>query len=252
MRVATFYDLPGNSQKGGSPTEPVPQFGNNGSTVRYGERQWKIIKQMRATFDTNAGFSNVVLLESLEPTGMGGAGQPLNDVELLIVQGGRAIYDFVEEAARLPEIKGTRFYMDDYLETKDLKRDGIPQILFHSSSQGASDFIKVEHILLYDRPKATFTDIAPKMFYNSGTHGLDWLTLGDRTFIVIADRNWRAGVPLELRCHYCASPFEYDAYQWSGKTGSFVVYRRLYGKKEYSSADEAIKGDWEFIRSGLK
>jgi hypothetical protein len=69
--------------------------------------------------------------------------------------------------------------------------------------------------------------------------------------VVIADRNWPPAAPPEDRCHYCASPFRYDAYQWSDKTGAFEPYARLRGEKPYSEVGYALEGDRELIQSGF-
>ena len=222
-----------------------------GSTIRYRNSQWKVVKQIRATFDVGAGPANVVLLRSSEPTGTSGAGHPMNDVGLLILQGGRVVYDYARNRVDGPGFSGSPFLMDDYLEIRDLSHDGTPQILFHSGYRGASDSVTFEHILLYNKSKTSFADVAIEPFYNSGTHGLQWLTLEARTLVVIADRNWPPTVPLEYQCHYCGSPFKYDAYQWNNKTGAFEPYARLRGEKSYSEAGLALKGDWALIQSGF-
>jgi hypothetical protein len=92
---------------------------------------WKLIKQLRVTFDAGEVPSDVTLLKSSRSTGTGGVGQPLSDVELLIVQGGKIIYDYVKEGVKVPKdnIPPLSFYMDAYLEIKDLTHDGIPEVL---------------------------------------------------------------------------------------------------------------------------
>jgi len=176
----------------------------------------------------------------------------MNDVQLLILQGGKVIYDYVKAGVTPPEKYGTRSYMDDYLEIRDVTHDGVPEVLFHSGAEGASDWITTEHILVYETTKASFTDVASEPFYNSGTHGLRWFALHGRAMVVIADRNWDATtIPLEDRCHYCPSPFQYDVYQWSRRKSSFVLQRHLYGKQSYSDASQALDGDWAFIQSKM-
>jgi hypothetical protein len=232
----------------------APEIGNLDSTLRYDDNQWRVVKQLTATFDTALGPSKLLLLESLQPTSTGGAGQPVNDVDLLIIQGGRIVYDYVKQRVKPPDESrfiDTCFYMDDYLELKDVTDDGAAEVLFHSGFPGASDATTVEHVLLYDRVKTTFIDVAPAIFSRSGTHGLRWLVLRGRTFAVIADRNWPPTTPVDDRCHYCESPFKYDAYRWSGSKKAFVVYRRLFGTKSYSEAGQALTGDLPFIQSRL-
>jgi hypothetical protein len=216
-----------------------------GSALGYDQNRWKMIKQIRASFGGDTGLpSEVLLLKSVQPTGRGG-GQPLSDVDLLIMQRGRVIYDYAQEA----KSPGSRFYMDDYLEIRDVTGDGIPEVLFHSGSKGYSDSATAEHILRYDTSKASATDLAPVSFYNSGTHGLRWLVLADRAFVVIADRNWSPNAPLEDKCHYCPSPFKYNLYQWSSKEEDFVAYRQVYGEKLYQTADEALREDWALVQN---
>lgn len=225
---------------------------NVGSTIEYDHRQWKVIKQVTASFGTTVGAFDVELLESLSQTGESGTGDPMYDVQLLIREADKVDYEFTNSAnERLPD-ETAGFYMDDGLEIKDVTNDGIPETLFHSGFLAVSDFEIVEHVLRYDRAHRSFTDVAPTSFYNSGTHGLRWLDIGRRTFAVTADRNWSPTVAVEDRCHYCASPFQYDIYQWSEKAASFVKLRRLFGQKSYDDATAALGGDWVLIQAGLK
>lgn len=219
-----------------------------GSIIPHGQRQWKLIKQVKGSFGP---LSNILLLESLKPTSTGGAGQPLSDVELLILQDGTILYDYVKEGVKPPDYGGTQFYMDDYLEIKDVTHDGVPEVLFHSGFEGASSSTTLQHILYYDKLGTSFADIAPAPFYSSGRHGFRWLRIRARIFAVIADENWPPTTPVEARCHYCPSPFQYDAYQWNSRKAAFEVYRRLYGRKAYSEAHEALDGDWMLIQSEL-
>ncbi len=195
--VYVLICIAGWAQKGNSPPRK-PTSGINteslraGSIIRYGQRRWKLVKQLKATFNWLPDASNILLLESLKPTSAGGAGQELSDVELVILYGGTVIYDCVKEGIKLPEYKETRFYMDDYLELKDLSHVAIPEALFHSGSEGASDPITLVHILYYDKLSNSFADIALPSFYNSGRHGFRWLSRGARTFAVTADENWSA------------------------------------------------------------
>jgi hypothetical protein len=59
-------------------------------------------------------------------------------------------------------------------------------------------------------------------------------------------------VPPDFRCHYCASPFQYDAWKWNKKKQAFAIYRHLNGDKSWSDSAAAFKGDWAFIQSALK
>ena len=126
------------AQQGTSPVgakESAPQFGNTGSTLQYQHREWRVMKRARATFDVAESLSEVALLRSLEPTGISGAGQPLSDVDLLIVRNGRVNYDYIRDGLNSSKSPGTRFYMDDYLETRVLANDRVPAVLFHSGTQ---------------------------------------------------------------------------------------------------------------------
>ena len=208
-----------------------------GSTIRYGRRQWRLIRQTRATFDP-LQECQILLLESLESTGTGGAGQPLNDVGLLIQYGDSILYDYAKEGTRQPKSNGAHFYIDDYLELKDFGQVGVPQLLFHSGSKGASDSTTLEHVLYYDKLGNSFVDVALASFYHSGRHGFKWLSSDSTTFAVVADENWPPTIPVESRCHYCPSPFQYNVYQWNRKIATFEVLRHLRGQKSYSEAHD--------------
>jgi len=230
------------------------QTSKNDLTIRYDHSRWKLIKRISAKFDPLPVPPAVLLLESLKPTGRGGLGQAQNDVELLIGYGGDIhFFDYIKNGVKPPDYNGTRFYTDDYLEIRDVTNDGVPEVLFHSGFEGASDATTLEHVLFYDKLGGSLVDVAPETFYNSGTHGLRWLNLAGQTFAVVADRNWPAATAPDAQCHYCPSPFKYDVYLWGLRKGwaTFEVYRHLYGKKAYSEARQALEGDWTFIQSGL-
>src|ERR1017187_5156944 len=74
-----------------------------GSTIRYGRRQWKLIRQIKATFNPLPDPCQILLLESLESTGTSGAGQSLNDAELLIQYGDSILYDYAKKERNNPE-----------------------------------------------------------------------------------------------------------------------------------------------------
>lgn len=223
-----------------------------GSTIRHGQRQWKLIRQIKATFNPLPSPCQILLLESSESTDTGGAGQPLNDAELLIQYGNSILYDYAKEGTKQAVGRDAHFYIDDYLELKDFGQVGVPEILFHSGSIGASDWTTLEHVLYYDKLGSSFVDLAPAFFYHSGRHGLKWLSSGSRTFAVVADENWRSTIPVEARCHYCPSPFQYSVYEWNRKRAMFGLSLHLDGQKSYSEAQEALDGDWALIQARIE
>jgi len=214
------------------------------STPEFDQTRWELIKRASVRFVPDASACEVLLLKSRKATGSSGAGEPLYDVDLLLQQGGKALYEYAERRTK----DDTPFYMDDYLDIRDVTGDRVPAVLFHSGTQGASDFVINEHILRYDHSTESVKDIALDIFYQSGTHGLRWLTLRDRTLVVIADRNWPASTPIQERCHYCASPFQYDLYAWSSEQRAFLVRGRIYSDQSYEYASQALTGEWDLIQ----
>jgi hypothetical protein len=220
------------------------------SSVRYDWSSWTIVKQKTANFRAASGPANVILLKSVNTTGDGGGGQPLNDVNLIIIQGGQLVYEYGKRGAQASkdDPDPTRFFVDDYLELRDVTGDGLPQVLFHTWFPGMSDHLMLEHVLRWKDSDSAFTDIAPEPFSSSGTHGLRWFMFAGRPAVVVADRDWNPETPADERCHYCPSPFQYDVYQWSKRASAFIVYRHLEGEKEYTDAGEALTGDWTMIQ----
>jgi hypothetical protein len=215
---------------------------------RYDTSKWTLVEERQARFDKSPP-DEVLLLKSALPTGEGGAGQPMNDVELLVVQSGQVIYHYKE---RTNSDEATRFFIDDELVIHDLTGDGIPEIIFHSGSEGASDYIRLEHILRYDAPKHSFTDIAPDEFVQSGTHGLRWLTVGKRNLLVISNRGQWPATAIESHCHYCPSQFIFNVYEWKAQTSSFSLIRSLAPNALYRSGEEALNGEWTYIQKKLQ
>jgi hypothetical protein len=232
-------------------TEPVPDFGPTGSTVSY-HGEWIVIQHTQATFD-KIGLVDVVLLRSEVVTGSTGLGEPMHDVRVVAASHGRVLANYGTptpqgpEATRLPAL-----YVDAYLDITDVTGDGIPEILFHSGSVGVSDSVTNEHILRYSAASNSFTDISVDQFYRSGTHGLRWAEMAGRAILVLADRNWSPTTPLEERCHYCGSPFDYTIYEWNAGSNSWLKERKVSGTKSYGEANEALDGDWKLIMSQIR
>jgi hypothetical protein len=216
----------------------------------YDANNWKAVMETKTQLPGRNGPATVVLLQSQETTGYGGAGQPLRDVDLIITAAdGKVLYSYVK--AEPPANNTDRFYMDGDLRILDVTGDGVPEILFHSGTQGASDEISIEHILRYERLTESFKDITATGFYHSGRHGFAWLTVKRRTFAIVAAENWSSSVPIEERCHYCPSPFSYDTYSWSNQENDFLLLRYVLAKAPYSSSVEALAGDRTLIERAL-
>ena len=89
------------------------------TTTPFDNSRWRLLKQSKATFDPRAGAAEILLLESTSPTGTDGIGNPMHDVNVLILQQGKMIYDYTKR--RHDEDPGLR--MDNYLEIRDVTND---------------------------------------------------------------------------------------------------------------------------------
>jgi hypothetical protein len=224
-------------------------MGDAGSIVRHRQVDWRVVKRTQTKIHRAEQPFEIVLLKSLLPTVESGAGVPMYDVELLIIQGPEIRYDYVENGS-----EPGRFYMDDLLEVRDVTGDGAPEIRFHSSVQGASGFVEPEHIISYDYisyKKGLFTDISPEIFHNSTQHGLRWLVLRDKTLAIVAVKQWSDTVPEELRCHSCASWYAYTAFQWNPQLKQFVERGTFNGTKAHFDRLSALDSDWNLIQTHL-
>jgi hypothetical protein len=217
-------------------------------SIQYDQTRWELVKRKQVSFLAKGDPASVLLLKSRDVTGHGGVGQEMHDLELIVERGGGILYDFAKQGQN----RSPRFFADDYLEILDVTADRVPEVLFHSGTQGASDSLTAEHILQYQKATDSIAEIAPDEFFDSGTHGLNWLILPNRAFAVIATRNWKSTTSPEDRCHYCLSPFEFVFYEWNGQKKKFTVSRRLRGNQEYHDADEALSGDSTLIRQFIQ
>ena len=227
-------------------------------TNLYDATKWKIIKRTRAEFGAELSGCDVLLLKSVKPTSGGGAGQPLYDVNLLVIKDGKAVYDYLKEGLKPPNANGlnfTEFYMSDTLDVRDVTSDGVPEIIFHSGFEGASDFTKLNHILRYDKSLKRFVDVAPHDFAESGTAQLRWTTVIGRPVAVVAHRDWDAweakSPAPEDRCHYCNGPYLYDAFVWDSAGNAFTHYQTLKATKEFGEGETALNTDWTYITVNL-
>jgi hypothetical protein len=213
----------------------------------YDTVKWILVKKTVAVFDGSRP-AEVLLLKSAGETGRSGADGPLNDVQLLVTKGGQVIYDYVQQRR-----DNNRFLMDYTLTVQDVTGDGVPEIIFHSGTRAASDWFRVEHILSFDRTNNSFVDITTHEFFESGTHGLRWLTAKNRSHLVVSKRGkWSASATRpEDHCHYCESQFVFDAYGWGPKAHSWVLLKSLERKQLYGTGEDALKGEWKYIQSML-
>lgn len=233
-------------------TNTLPQTQPTKTADLYDRNKWNLVKQAEADFDSDSNAEKILLLKSVHATGESGVGEPLNDIQLFVIKNDRIIFDYNKEGVKPSEIQGvnpTQFFMDDDLDVRDVTGDKVPEIIFHSGFSEASDYTTLEHILQFNESKNSFTDSTRKEFFDSGTHGLRWLVSGARALVVIATRNWDLSVPIEQRCHYCQSPFQYSAYQWSDNQRSFVLYLSIDSSKSYEDAASALQGDWSKIQN---
>jgi len=215
----------------------------------FDQGRWKSVKEVKAALPCCGATATILLLVSQKTTGYGGAGQPMRDVDLIILVGGKTAYRFTN--ANPPEKNGSRYFLDDSLDIRDVTGDGVPEVLFHSGTQGASGFHEIEHILRYDQSRETYLDITTEPLHNASRHAVRWLTARKQEFAIVADENFKPSTPLTGRCHYCPSPFRYDVYVWSNQRNTFVVFRRVCGKASYTTPVEALTGDWPLIQAAI-
>ena len=233
-------------------------------TTLYDPAKWSVIRRRRANFGPTLSGCEVLLLKSRLSTDTGGAGQPLYDVHLLVIKESKAIYDYLKEGLKPPDSNGinvTKFLISDTfdhrgdtLDIRDVTSDGVPEIIFHSGFEGASDYAMLNHILRYDRSTMSFTDIGPDEFEESGTQQLRWATIRGHSVAVVARRDWdawNAETAPEHQCHYCEGPYLYDAYVWDNMRNSFSLYRTLKATKKFGDGESALKTDWPYILANL-
>jgi hypothetical protein len=212
--------------------------------AQFDQTRWELVKRTTGRFE-------VLLLKSRTATGSSGLGDRMYDVDVLVRRGRDVVYEY-RTPSHGRDSTEPGYYIDDFLELRDVTGDGIPEVLFHSGFQGASDSVAHEHVLRYDPAHRAMTDIADKQFSNSGTHGFRWLTVGNQVFGVVAVRNWPPTVPEEDRCHYCLSPFRYSIYEWNPAQTAFALKRQIDGRHQFEMAGEALDGEWDVIERALR
>jgi hypothetical protein len=208
--------------------------------AQFDQARWGLVKRVTGRFE-------VLLLKSRAATGSSGLGDPMYDVAVLVREGDAVVYEY-QTPPHGPDSVEPGYFVDDFLELRDVTGDAVPEVLFHSGFEGVSDAVADEHVLHYDPAGHRMTEIGRKEFGNSGTHGFRWLTVGKQVFAVVAVRNWPATVPEEDRCHYCESPFRYAIYQWSPAASAFTLRRQIDGRGQFEMAGEALDAEWELIQ----
>ncbi len=215
----------------------------------FDSREWIVRNTLALDLGSPFKDSSAILLTSTRPRGQSGAGEPLDAVDVLIVDPDhRELYRYSKSRAADDVAK---FRVDDVLESKDVTGDGIPELLFHTGSQGASDWWTKEHVIYRVPGSSDFRDIAPREFGQSWRQAFRWISFRGAALALVAR-------PIEPEdsndphmCHSCPKFYQYLVFKWERGRKSFVLLRSIQSTKDFDSDTDPLTVDMEFIRQRL-
>jgi hypothetical protein len=226
-----------------------------GARDLFDPAQWAVRKALSINLGGQLTDARAVLLRSVNPKGES-LGAPLFAVDMLIVSGGKAAYQFHQAGAPF------EFFMDDTLEAKDVTDDGIPEVLFHSGSVGASDYNTYEHVIYHAPDQGSAAMAAPITgsewlvdvgayaalpFIHSRRQTFRWIDFRGGTLALMA----RPVIPAsgdDLRaCHLCPKYYEYLAFKWRKDRQSFVLLRSIQSLRDFGDETDPLQNDLSFI-----
>lgn len=213
--------------------------------VLFDENKWVALDTKMANF----GSKNVKIIflrssQKTEYSGVAGEEPDMYAVDFIITQDGKIIYHF------LPDGSPKQFSGDDekpsgpYISMLDETGDGIPELLFTSTQQGASDWYTITHILRFNQTKNTFDEIEVPGCYDSWHEACTKITLGNTSYYLVA-----GAYSTPDTCHGCAHDHMYNIYRWSDSKSTFELWQAVQAPTASESGDEALKRDTDYIRS---
>lgn len=201
-----------------------------------------IVKSVSYDYDNDGYPYTVTLYKSREAAGMGGVGQDLFGIRVILTKGGKVIYKF----APADPLSSYDFYSNDTLLLQDVTNDNIPEITFTSGFEGASDYSSALHILKYQSQTNSINDIAINDFGNSGLSKVHFIRIGSSTLILKVSGEWEGD-----EGHYGPHFYAYSLYKWNVNQNKFVVIESSKSSQKLDALETAIK-DWLSQHPGSK
>lgn len=221
--------------------------------------QWAVRKALSINLGGKLTDARAILLRSVSPKEES-LGAPLFAVDMLIVSSGKAVYQFHQVGAPF------EFFMDDTLEAKDVTDDGIPEVLFHSGSVGASDYNTYEHVIYHapDQGSAAMAasitgsewlvDIgayAALTFIHSRRQTFRWVDFRGGALALMARPVIPASGDDLHACHSCPKFYEYLAFKWRKDRQSFILLRSIQSLRDFGDETDPLQDDLPFILGKL-
>lgn len=215
-------------------------LGAHRNSQQVSESNWKLIKSIPIPLTPDASYT-AELFESTEPQGESGVDSPMYGVRLVIKSGDNTVY-----TDSRPD-----FYMDDYLEAKDVTNDGIPEVLYHSGFLGASNSYTHENIIRYDPASRSFIPVAPNNFGTSNRVTDRWVTVAGLVFKVVADPLSPYDANDPHSCEGCPKFYEYYAYKWDPDVLAFVQITTATSTKDFEFGIDPLDQDLNLVISRI-
>jgi hypothetical protein len=226
--------------------------------------EWAVLKTIPVNLGGHITNATAILLRSVKSKGESGTGTPLF-ADMLILSGGKFVYQFHQ-----PGIC-SEFFIDDTLEAKDVTGDGIPEVLFHSGSVGASDFSTYEHVIYHapdeplDEGSAPFPALYPRIdwvvdvaayaavpFVRTRRQTFRWLDFRGVTLALIANPLLPASGDDPHSCHACPRFYQYLVFRWENDKRSFVLSRSIQSQRVFEEETDPLQTDLPFILERLR
>ena len=203
--------------------------------VPFDSELWKVVERRVASFGPSLPHATILLLESRDVTGTGGTGEALHDGNLVIATGRTVAFRYRTDPPRYGTDADPRFLMGG-LRVEDVTGDRLPEVIFDTGYQGASDYFAQYHVLRFDPARRSFRDVRRLGFERGGLGDVVWLNVDGTGVALTVDGIWK-----EAEGHYGAHLYKYEAHRWDATRQEFRRFFAGATVNRYKTVDDALK-----------
>jgi len=199
--------------------------------LKLSQLTWTQVSSVTGDIEGDGGIENIVLYRSTNPINYGdyvsGNGSYANyNLKIVIQRNGETAYERQGPSNLVHEFDPSHFiFSSAKLELQDVTGDGVPEILFSSSSR-TQEAVSDLHVIHFDARKKTFEDIRQKSFVTGSDWGpgaVRWLKInrsGVPVGLAVASEGFNISDCVVVDFKGCAiksdKKFIYGIYAWDG------------------------------------
>ena len=208
-----------------------------------GRPRWQLVN-VKVVSPAKMAQVRVTLWRSKEVAGCSGAGNSMYAIRLIAESGGKVLYRY--EPSPYP----SNLWLGRPFELRDVMGLGIPQVLFQTGDEGASDWEADQHVVPISGP-ARFIDVGIAEMKSSWRNTLGWFVSKGRYFAVKADPLIGGDADIDESCHGCPHHYRYVAYAWDPKSSTWEVATSFQASGMFDGGVDPLVADREYVQRRL-